>query len=96
MAISVGDIGVPIDFELGENISSSESRQIIIRHQKSRNDVKTFTAIVKPASTTAIRYVTANAADIPRGGVWEIQAHVVEGGVDRLSTIQTFTATEAL
>ncbi len=93
MAISQCDIGVPIDFECGEDISDAETMELKLFHERTSTS-KSFTAALKPASSTAIRYTTQDATDIPEKGVWQAQARIVQpGSVDRRTTIALFEAT---
>lgn len=91
MAVRVGDIGVTIDFDVGEDISSASAMTLICKAGLHR---KVFTGIL--SGTQIVRYVTAAATDFPVAGNWNVQAHVVQTGKDRHSVADTLEVIEAL
>ena len=93
MAIRKSDIGVNLNVDVSENISDATLMELTIRSQK--NGVKrTFVGTL--IGTQVVRYTMALPTDAASDATWDIQARVVQPGLDRSSTIGTFTIQEKL
>ena len=92
MAVRVGDVGVIIDFDTGENISDASLVELLLRHPTTGQQV------VMDGLLNGVQIVrgTSVSTSFPSCGDWELQAHVVQPGKDRRSTIQTLTIQRAL
>ena len=75
MAVHVGDVGVQIIFDLGEDLASATVQKI--KYRKPSGVYGEFSAVV---DGTRIQYTTIAATDLDVAGKWTIQAYVVMTG----------------
>ena len=74
------DVGTPLDFNTGVDITDATFVELIlVRDGGGPRKVFTGTVVL----TTKVRYTPVIAADIPEGGSWVVQAHVIQPTRDR-------------
>jgi hypothetical protein len=74
--VRVGDVGIEIIFDLGEDISAATAHKFIYRKPNGVSGEFTTTLL-----TTQLKYATTSSADLDQAGLWTIQAYIEMPGI---------------
>jgi hypothetical protein len=85
MAVHVGDIGIVITFDTGEDLTAATVHQLFYRKPNG-----TTGEWVNTIDGTKLTFTTTAATDLDVGGVWTIQAYVESGTWKRHSDEDKF------